>query len=105
MLGLDERLGDGLTSKKRKVLGLTAELEQFMPMDVDGCRCDRLVDLAVELRNMLKIEELSLSRREKIKVLKMLNKAKVRSFMLGTTHSIGVFRTLDSISNDVVELL
>jgi len=104
MLGLGENLGDGLTSKQ-KFMGLTSELEQFIPVDIEGCNCDRLVDVAVELRNMLRVEGVSLSRREKIKVLKMLNKAKVRSFMMGTTHSIGVFRTLDSISSDVVELL
>ncbi|MFH1393339.1 MAG: hypothetical protein ABII71_06325 [Candidatus Micrarchaeota archaeon] len=89
---------------RSRFIGLTSELEGSMPADFN-CRCDRLIDVAMELRNMLKAEELALSRKEKVDVVKMLTRAKVKAFMLGTPHSFDTFRALDSISSDVIGLL
>ncbi len=97
--------GDGLVSKKRKFLGLTDEMEQSMFDGSEACKCERMVDVAARLRDILVRDELTLSRKEKVRVLKMITRAKVRAFMHGTSTGFSAFRSLDSISNDVVRLL
>ena len=65
----------------------------------------KLVDTASKLRNQLRRNHCNLSHDEKVRIVKALNKAKVRALMGGTDESFSKFRSLDSISSDVVSLL
>ena len=67
--------------------------------------CPGVVDSAARLRNLLRRENMSLSHQEKIRIVKALSKAKVRALMHGSCACYGAFRSLDSISSDVVQLL
>jgi hypothetical protein len=64
-----------------------------------------LVDTASRLRNQLRRNHCNLSHEDKVRIVKALNKAKVRALMGGTEDSFSKFRSLDSISSDVVSLL
>jgi hypothetical protein len=68
-------------------------------------RCFDAVDNASRLRNLLRKESSSLTHDERVRIVKALNKAKVRALMQGTTEAYSAFKSLDSISNDVVHLL
>ena len=72
---------------------------------VSESTCGSVVDNAARLRNMLRRERAFLSHDERVRIVKVLNKAKVRALMQGTSECYGAFRSLDSISNDVVQLL
>ena len=63
------------------------------------------IDTAARLRNLLRQRGCSLSSEEKVRVVRALNKAKVRALMGGTSESYSLFSSLDSISSDVVSLL
>lgn len=91
--------------KKKKFLGLATRLEDTLSASEAACMCDEVVDVALRLRNMLSDGGLSLTRREKVSVLKSITRAKVRAFMSGDDDASDTFRTLDSISSDVVRLL
>ena len=67
--------------------------------------CYDAVDSAARLRNLLRKESSSLTHDERVRIVKALNKAKVRALMQGTTEAYSAFRSLDSISSDVVTLL
>jgi hypothetical protein len=68
-------------------------------------RCSDVVDSAARLRDLLRRESMALPPSEKVRIVKALNKAKVRALMHGTCECYGAFRSLDSISSDVVQLL
>jgi hypothetical protein len=65
----------------------------------------KFVDTASRLRNQLRRNNCHLSNEDKVRIVKALNKAKVRALMGGTDESFSKFRSLDSISSDVVSLL
>lgn len=67
--------------------------------------CRNVVDRAVSLRNLLRSDHRTLTNDEKVRIVKALNKAKVRALMGGTSESYSVFSSLNSISSDVVQLL
>ncbi len=87
---------------KKKLMGLTTALEMGY---VDPTRYDVVVDAASELCTLLRGQDMSLTMGEKVRVLKSVTRAKVRAFMGGTADDYKTFRTLDSISNDLVRLL
>ena len=89
---------------KKKLLALTSMLETATLYD-DKYRFDLMVDAAVQLRDLLVLEGVSLSRTDKVQLLKTLTKVKVRAFMTGTDESYRTFRTLESIGSDLVKLL
>ena len=66
---------------------------------------EKVVDRAATLRNHLRRCKAELSNDEKVRIVRALNKAKVRALMGGTTESFSKFKVLDSISSDVVTLL
>jgi hypothetical protein len=66
---------------------------------------NNVVDKASRLRNQLRRHNCNLSHEDKVRVVKALNKAKVKALMGGTNESYSIFRSLDSISSDVVTLL
>jgi hypothetical protein len=67
--------------------------------------CSSIVNDAARLRNLLRQQSLPLTRSEKVRIVKALNKAKVKALMHGSCECYGAFRSLDSISSDVVQLL
>jgi len=87
---------------KKKLMGLTTALEMGY---VDPTRYDVVVDAATELCTLLRGQGMSLTMGEKVRVLKTVTRAKVRAFMVGSTDDYRTFRTLDSISSDLVQLL
>jgi hypothetical protein len=72
---------------------------------VQNRNSSKVVNCASSLRNVLRTSEGHLSKDEKVRVVKALNKAKVRALLGGTTESYSTFKMLDSISSDVVTLL
>lgn len=91
-------------SPKKKLLALTSALETAAVYD-DTSRFDLVVDAASQLKDLVAVESVSLSRADKIQVLKTFTRAKVRAFMGGTADSYRTFRTLETISNDLVKML
>jgi len=95
--------GEGMKSKK-KLLAVTSALETAVAYD-DNSKYDLMVDAATQLRSMLAGDDVLLTGSDKVRILKSLTKAKVRAFMQGTTESYQTFRTLDTITTDIVKLL
>ena len=90
-------------SSKKRLLALTSALETATLYDES--RFDLVVDTAAQLKDLLALESISLSRTDKIQLLKTFTRAKVRAFMAGTTESYRTFRTLETIRSDLVKLL
>jgi len=95
-----------------KILGMNGEEAQAECNAVEALEMalleheeNNLVDSASRLRNQLRRHQCELSHDEKVRIVKALNKAKVRALMGGTDDSFSRFRSLDSISSDVVALL
>lgn len=106
MLGnLRNMLGDDLKTKKTVFLGLTTKLEDSAFICHEASKCSQVIEIAAKLRNMLVAGDLDLTHKEKVRVLKMMNVAKVRALMQGTPYGFDTFNALDSISGDVVQLL
>ena len=87
---------------KKKVMGLTNALEIAY---LDSSRMDSVVDAASELCGILKGSEVSLTMSEKIRVLKSVTRAKVKAFKKGASDNYRTYKTLDSISGDLLEFL
>jgi hypothetical protein len=91
-------------SSKKKLLALSSVLETATVYD-DASKFDLMIDAAAQLKDLLALEGVSLSRADKIQLLKTFTRAKVRAFMVGTTESYRTFRTLETIGSDLVKLL
>ena len=87
-----------MSASKKELMGLTSAMD----FDVSHAA---VVDAASQVYAILKTQEVSLSLAEKLKVLKSVTKAKVRAFMTGEEDDYRTFKTLDLISNDLVQLL
>ena len=85
-------------SAKSELMGLTSAL------DFDAGRAE-VVNAASAMCAMLKTQEISLSMAEKLTVIKSVTRAKVRAFRNGQEDNFKTFKTLDTISNDLVQLL
>lgn len=90
------------TKTKKKVMGLASALEMAY---LDPTRYEVVVDAASQLCTLLKDEEVSLTMGEKLRVVKSVARAKVRAFMGGDVDDYRAFKTLDTISTDLVQLL
>lgn len=89
--------------KKRMFLELASEFEaQSISF---GQPSSTIVDTAKRIRDMLLVSKLALKKEEKIKLIKLMNKAKVRALMHEGEDRYTTFRSLDSISSDVTRLL
>lgn len=91
-------------SQKKKLLALASALETAAAYD-DTSRFDFVVDAAAQLKDLVSVGGVSLSRADKIQVLKNFTRAKVRAFMGGTADSYRTFRTLETIGSDLVKML
>lgn len=92
--------GDDPYVMRKEFFSLTTEIERNV---TDGVRGE-VVDMAARLRNMLR-SSIKLNRSEKIRILKLINRAKVRALLLGTTSGDSIFRNLDSIGTDILRLI
>jgi hypothetical protein len=98
-------MGDGMNPAKKEYLGLATRLETSISAGQGTCRCDKMIEVFKKLRMMLETEDLSLSRREKVRLLKIISRAKIKAFMSEKPHGRDTFHTLNSISSDVIQLL
>lgn len=96
--------GGEVMKSKKKFMAVASALETAVAYD-DNSKYELMVDAASQLRTILAGDEVALTRADKVRVLKSLTKAKVRAFMKGSPESYRTFRTLDSISTDIVRLL
>ncbi|NYZ73783.1 hypothetical protein H0O00_01445 [Candidatus Micrarchaeota archaeon] len=87
---------------KKKFMGLTSAMEMAYE---DPTRYGVVVDAASQLCDMLQQDEVSLTTAEKLRVMKSLTKAKVRAFMGGVSDNYRAFKSLDGISNSLIQLL
>ena len=86
---------------KRRLAQLARELETTTMLLKDGSpRHASVVAIAVRMREILS-GKVHLSTTEKVDITKILNRAKVRAFMVGTQEGYKTFRVLDTISEDV----
>ncbi len=90
-------------SSKKKLLELTSTLETAAYDDAS--KFDLMVDAAAQLKDLVAVDGVSLTRTDKIELLKTFTRVKVRAFMAGTTESYRTFRVLETISTDLVRLL
>lgn len=93
-----------MTCRRRKFLGLTAELDK-PSLSGGDCRCDSLVDVAVRIRNMIRTEKVYLTNDEKTEVMGRITRAKLAALMSGKARSMDTLGTLDAVSNDMKSLL
>jgi hypothetical protein len=87
---------------KKKFMGLTSAMEMAYE---DPTRYGVVVDAASQLCDMLQQDEVSLTTAEKLRVMKSLTKAKVQAFIGGASDNYRAFKSLDGISNSLVQLL
>lgn len=57
------------------------------------------------LCNILRKKDIELTTLEKMGIVKSMARAKVRAYMLGSSDDYKIYSKLDSISNDLVQLL
>jgi len=86
-----------------KLSTLATALESAV--DGDPSRYGTVIDMASQLRSMLRGETVSLSIAEKMAVLKSLTKAKLRALKNGAKDNYRMFKTLDIIGSDLIQLL
>lgn len=100
VMGLDVgKRGSG----RRYLFSLASELER-----VSENQCanhSRVVETAFRLRNLLRGKLVKLSRAEKARILKTMNKVKVRALVGGTPDCYRTFMSLDSIASDMYNFL
>ncbi len=85
---------------KKEFFSLTSEFEKSVTTEVK----EDVVDMALKLRNMLR-GNIKLNRSDKIRILKVINRAKVRALLAGTDDGTRIFRDLDSVGSDILSLM
>lgn len=95
--------GSKFATAEPRISGFTVALESAV--ECDPSRYGVVVDMASQLRNMLLEDGVSLSIAEKMTVLKSLTRAKLRALRNGAKDNYRMFKTLDTISSDLVQLL
>ena len=83
---------------RKEFLSLTSEFEK----NTDDPIAENTVAIADRLRRVVKTK-IPLERSEKIRLLKVLNKGKVRALLLGTDEGNRIFKNLDTISFDIIK--
>lgn len=89
---------------RRKFLALASEMESRLLYE-DATGIQSMVDTALLLREFLMCEDLPLRPEEKVRVMKSLTRARVKAYMGGSVESYKAFRTLDGISDELIEVL
>lgn len=96
IIGIEEKSVAGEYSE------LTMDFERTITADFPNKKtASKTIETAKRIRNLLAGNELQLEREEKLRLLKMLNKAKVRALLANQDYTYDIFANLDSISADV----
>jgi len=102
-----EIFGDFLGQKnygRTEFLSVASHFESIINSDTPSNYA--VVDVARKIRNMLKRGDAELEKSDKIRLIKAMNKAKVRTLLQnGNGESYRIFRSLDSITNDLLTLI
>ena len=85
---------------RKEFFSITSEFEKSVIADVR----EDAVDMAVKLRDLLR-GNIKLNRSDKIRILKIINRAKVRALLLGTSDGTRIFRNLESVGSDILKLM
>ena len=85
---------------RKEFFSLTTEFER----NIEKGMHENNVGLATKLRGLLK-NNVKLKRSDKVRLLKIINRAKVRALMTGTDDGDRIFRNLDSIGGDILRLM
>lgn len=94
-----------LFGKSEEKTDMKSDVVNALETAISEKNCKNVVNHASSLRYMLRTSNSPLTNEEKVRIVKALNRAKVRALMGGTSESYTAFRALDSISSDVVQLL
>jgi len=88
---------------KKRLYQLAEELESASALLRNGVSSKHgtIVAAAIKMRDLLGSEGIPLSSMEKVEIMKSINKAKVRVFVVGTQEGYETFKVLDSISEDI----
>lgn len=105
MLGfLKSFVGSGEEGTMREYATLASEFEKTVSIDFPHKnKVGKTIDTAKKIRNIISGNELTLAREDKLRLLKMLNKAKVRALLANEDYAFELFSNLDSISADVAK--
>lgn len=87
---------------QRDLVELSDRLEEQANEPPHGGEFGNVVDTARDLRDALVCATEEIKRSEKIRLLKLLNKAKVRALLRGDTEGYRIFSALDSIGSDLL---
>lgn len=105
MLGYIKNLvgfGEESLDTRGRFLNLTADFERTVSVGFPNkSSASKTVETAKKIREVLGSKDLALAREEKLKLLKMINKAKVRALMSSEEYAFELFSNLDSISTDI----
>jgi len=90
-----------------RIYGLAEELEQTTIALKETSRANAagIAAIVIRMRDILGQNNVSLTHKEKIELTKVLNRAKVRTFMAGTDEGLKAFRILDAVSEDIRKYL
>lgn len=93
---------DDMEEARKKLNQLTAELEINTSLLKNGMsKHAAIIANAVRIRELLCHEGMKLTNAEKVDITKTINRAKVRTFMVGDDEAYKTFRVLDAVSEDV----
>lgn len=89
-------------SSKKKLLGLAYALE--LGMTCEDVEEDFVLHAAEKLKSALRAN-LSLTEAEKIRIVKLMSRAKARAYAQGPADDYKTYRALNTIGNDLLRLL
>ena len=98
---------ESVEDTRMRLTHLANELEanSIIAKDNGSSGHESVVAAAIRIREVLSRERPSLTNTERIEITKVLNRAKVRTFMSGTDEGYRAFRILDTVSEDVRKYL
>ena len=92
--------GNDPMAMRKEFFYLTTEFEKNIEEGVQ----DDAIHFATKLRDIVR-NNVKLNRSDKVRLLKTINRAKVRALLLGTSEGERIFRDLDYIGEDIVRLM
>jgi len=87
---------------KKKLMGLASALE--MGMSYEGVADDFIINAARQIKTTLR-GNIPLTEAEKVRIVKLISRAKARAFLGGPADDYQTYRVLDMISSDLVRML
>ena len=87
-------------SRKRRLFALAQQLEELTGHSKSLLK-NNTIEIARAIRDMLATEAVRVQEEDKLKISKIINRAKVRAIQTGSLDGYRMFKTLDSISEDV----